>query len=132
MTNLLPHHDRAAILESLKVEVGEWVVEVPIERVVSGISDNAKGAVKVCRPCTITALFTSPEPLILNFVMAGVRFIWSLQKGTVRQLVRRREGQTLSRRTPSMAKVGLPKVCVCVGGCTLLHGRLQMLVCVCV
>jgi hypothetical protein len=35
------------VLESFKVEIGEWVVEVPIERVVSGVSDNAVGAVKV-------------------------------------------------------------------------------------
>jgi hypothetical protein len=37
----------AAMLESFRVQIGEWVVEVPMGRVVSGISDNAVGAVKV-------------------------------------------------------------------------------------
>ena len=37
----------AALYSSFKQQIGEWVVEVPISRVVSGISDNANGAVKV-------------------------------------------------------------------------------------
>jgi hypothetical protein len=37
----------AAMLSSFRQEIGEWVVEVDIMRVVSGISDNASGAVKV-------------------------------------------------------------------------------------
>ena len=36
-----------AMLNSFTQQIGEWVVEVPIGRVASGISDNAKGAVKV-------------------------------------------------------------------------------------
>ncbi len=36
-----------ALYSSFKQQIGEWVVEVPISRVVSRISDNANGAVKV-------------------------------------------------------------------------------------
>ncbi len=37
----------AALYSSFKQQIVEWVVEVPVSRVVSGISDNANGAVKV-------------------------------------------------------------------------------------
>jgi hypothetical protein len=59
-----------AMLDSFKVEIGEWVVEVPIQRIVSGISDNAKGAVKVLlSPPIMYSLYTKwndpppPPPL---------------------------------------------------------------------
>ena len=37
----------AALYSSFKQQIGEWVVEVPVSRVVSAVSDNANGAVKV-------------------------------------------------------------------------------------
>ena len=37
----------AAMLQSFQQQVGEWVVETPVGRIVSGTSDNANGAVKV-------------------------------------------------------------------------------------
>ncbi len=37
----------AVLYSSFKQQIGEWVVEFPVSRVVSGISDNANGAVKV-------------------------------------------------------------------------------------
>ena len=36
----------AAMLQSFQQQVGEWVVELPVGRIVSGMSDNASGAVK--------------------------------------------------------------------------------------
>ncbi len=35
------------LYSSFKQQIGEWVFEVPVSRVVSGISENANGAVKI-------------------------------------------------------------------------------------